>query len=44
MYNFKLSEERQQFQEMARNFAEKEVKPFETLRALVSQKETLTQS
>jgi len=27
MYNFELSEERQQFQEMARKFAEKEVKP-----------------
>jgi len=28
MYNFQLSEERRQFQEMARKFAEKEVKPF----------------
>ena len=28
MYNFELSEERRQFQEMARKFAEKEVKPF----------------
>ena len=27
MYNFQLSEERRQFQEMARKFAEKEVKP-----------------
>ncbi len=28
MYNFELSEERRQFQTMARKFAEKEVKPF----------------
>jgi alkylation response protein AidB-like acyl-CoA dehydrogenase len=28
MYNFQLSEDRQQFQEMARKFAEKEIKPF----------------
>jgi len=28
MYNFQLSEDRRQFQEMARKFAEKEVKPF----------------
>jgi len=28
MYNFKLSEERQQFKELARKFAENEVKPF----------------
>jgi alkylation response protein AidB-like acyl-CoA dehydrogenase len=28
MYNFQLSEERRQFQEMARRFAEKKVKPF----------------
>jgi alkylation response protein AidB-like acyl-CoA dehydrogenase len=27
MYNFQLSEERRQFQEMARKFAENEVKP-----------------
>ncbi|MBW1852943.1 MAG: hypothetical protein JRJ15_16310 [Deltaproteobacteria bacterium] len=28
MFNFELSEERRQFQQLAKKFAEKEVKPF----------------